>query len=356
MPAKRLRRAWPSFLGRISSSSRSCARAAAHRWGVESEEFAAALLHSATYRFGGTLPPGDELETYLRSLRLEDVALVCALKKGSEPAWEEFVARYRPILYSAARAIVGSAGEARARELADSLYAELYGLRGAGGARGRALLDYFHGRSKLATWLRTVLAQRHVDALRAGKSTESLDDEESLVDDQGALRPAAAAAASSTNADAVGDPDRTRLLPQIRQAIATALLALPPGERLLLSLYYVQELTLAQVARLRGVHEATISRQLEGIRRGLRQNLERALANGGSGVGGRVGLSRAEIELCFSYALDDFGFDLGSALSGRPRPSGPGEGEEGSDDGARKKTWADRSEDESAERPKGSAE
>ena len=65
---------------------------------------------------------------------------------------------------------MGSAGEARARELADSLYAELYGLNGAGGARGRALLDYFHGRSKLATWLRTVLAQRHVDALRAAQA------------------------------------------------------------------------------------------------------------------------------------------------------------------------------------------
>ena len=156
------------------------ARAAADRWGVAREEFAAALLRSAMYRFGGTLPPGDPLETYLRSLHLEDVALVCALQKGSEPAWEKFVASYRPILYGAARAIVGSAGEARARELADSLYAELYGVRGAKGAHGRAVLDYFHGRSKLATWLRTVLAQRHVDALRAAKRTESLEDDESL--------------------------------------------------------------------------------------------------------------------------------------------------------------------------------
>ena len=108
--------------------------------------------------------------------------------------------------------------------------------------------------------------------------------------------------------------------------MAAALAALAPGERLLLSLYYVQELTLAQVARLRGVHEATISRQLDGIRRELRQSVERALASAGSGSGGRVGLSPAEIELCFSYALDDWAFDLGSALSERPRSSGPGEG------------------------------
>ena len=299
------------------------ALAAADRRGVAREEFAGALLRSAMYRFSGTLPSGELLETYLRSLHLEDIALVCALRIGSEPAWEEFVRRYRPILYAAARAILGSAGEARARELADSLHAELYGLNGVGGARGRALLDYFHGRSKLATWLRTVLAQRHIDALRAAKRTESLEDDESIGNDKG---PLGRAAGSRTDADGAGDPDRTRLLPQLRQAIAAALSALAPGERLLLSLYYVQELTLAQVARLRGVHEATISRQIDGVRRELRQSIERTLASGGSGSGGRVGLSPAEIELCFSYAQDDWAFDLGSALSGRPRSGSPGEG------------------------------
>jgi RNA polymerase sigma-70 factor, ECF subfamily len=295
------------------------AMAAADRWGLAREEFAAALLRSAIYRFSGTLPPAGVLEAYLRSLHLEDMALVCALQKGSGPAWEEFVARYRPILYSAARVIVGAAGEARARELADSLYAELYGVGGVGGARGRALVDYFHGRSKLATWLRTVLAQRHIDALRASKRTESLVDDESLADDHRARHPPARGRADSREA---GDPDRTRLLPHLRQALAAALAALAPGERLLLSLYYVQELTLAQVARLRGVHEATISRQMEGTRRQMRETVRRTLAGASPGPGGRAGLSPAEIELCFSYALDDWAFDLGSALSSGPRDGG----------------------------------
>jgi RNA polymerase sigma factor (sigma-70 family) len=205
------------------------------------------------------------------------------------------------------------------------LYAELYGLRGAGGARGRALLDYFHGRSKLATWLRTVLAQRHVDSLRSAKRTESLGEEESLGGGKESLRPAARSRVDPREAEAA-DPDRTRLLPQLRHALAAALAALAPAERLLLSLYYVQELTLARVARLRGVHEATISRQLEGVRRELRQHVERALASAGSGASGRAGLSRAEIELCFSYALDDWAFDLGSALATGPLSSDPGEG------------------------------
>jgi hypothetical protein len=158
-------------------------QAGAARWDVSRDEFAQTLYRSASRRFGASPPGGDALAGYFGGLHLGDLALACALRRGSAPAWEEFVAGYRPVLYAAARAIVGSAGEARARELADSLYAELYGLNRAAGGLGegrrdspgqgprdigrRPLLDYFHGRSKLSTWLRTVLAQRHADALRA---------------------------------------------------------------------------------------------------------------------------------------------------------------------------------------------
>ena len=281
------------------------AEAGAGRWGVSCHELAQALHRSAAQRFAGQPPSGDALAAYLEKLHLPDLALACALRQGSAPAWEEFVASYRPVLYSAARAVVGSAGEARARELADSLYAELYGLDRAGGQRHRPLLDYFHGRSKLATWLRAVLAQRHVDSLRAAHHTESLD--ESLAP----IRPAASAPTA--------DPDRARLLPRLRQAVSGALAAVPPADRLLLSLYYLQELTLAQMARLQGVHEATISRQLDRIRRELRQTVEQALAAGRASENGQAaqpGLSAAEVQLCFAYALEDWPFDLGSALSG----------------------------------------
>ena len=70
---------------------------------------------------------------------------------------------YRPVLYRAADALDRSGG---AREVADSLYAELYGIKDAPGER-RSLFHYFQGRSSLATWLRAVLAQRYVDRLRA---------------------------------------------------------------------------------------------------------------------------------------------------------------------------------------------
>jgi RNA polymerase sigma factor (sigma-70 family) len=291
------------------------AEGGAENWQVSRGEFAEALYHSAWHRFGASLPESDALAEYLGALHLADLALACALRRGAAKAWEEFVSTYRPVLYAAARAVVGSAGEARARELADSLYAELYGLNRAGGGPGeglrgaerRPLLDYFHGRSKLSTWLRTVLAQRHVDALRAAQRIDPLEEATPA-------RPAAPAAPA-----AAADPDRARLLPRLRQAVAAALAASTPGDRLLLSLYYVQEMTLAQIARVQGVHEATISRQLDRIRRDLRRNVEHSLVAGRAaenGASAQPGLSPAKVELCFAYALEDWAFDLGASLAG----------------------------------------
>jgi RNA polymerase sigma factor (sigma-70 family) len=287
----------------------------AARWSVSLDDFAQALYRSAVHRFGAALPGPIELDRYLGALHLEDLALVCALRCGAEGAWEEFVAGYRPVLYSAARAVVGAAGESRARDLADSLYAELYGLNRSG-RQGRPLLEYFHGRSKLSTWLRAVLAQRHVDGLRAGQRTDSFDSDS----------PAQARLARRSPAPvAAPDVDRERLLPRLQQAVSTALANLPPGDCLLLSLYYVQDMTLAQIARVQGVHEATISRHLDRIRRELRSAVEQMLVGGRTVANGSAALpalSPAEVDLCFAYAVEDSSLDLGRSLN-RPASTGP---------------------------------
>jgi len=286
-------------------------RSNAARWKVSYEEFAGALYRSAAHFFGAAQLPAEAAETYLRSLRLEDLALACALRLGSESAWEQFVADYRPVLRAAARAIVGRGREVRAQELADSIYAELYGISPSGGNRKNSLLDYFHGRSKLATWLRSVLAQRYVDTLRAAQRIESLDDDN-------ADRRGASSERGNSGFQNV-DPDRARLLPRLAEAVSDALAALPASDRLVLSLYYVQGMTLGQIARMRGVHEATASRRLQNIRIELRGLVERLLAQErppGNGRAAVNGLSPAEIQCCLDYVQEDWPFDLASALTG----------------------------------------
>jgi RNA polymerase sigma factor (sigma-70 family) len=298
------------------------AQAGAARWGLAIEQFTERLRDSAARHLGDLSAAPAEIERYLTTLRLEDLALAAACAAGLDAAWEYFVANYREQLYAAARAIVGTPRDAeRARELADSLYADLYGLPGAGGARRKPLFAYFHGRSKLSTWLRAVLSQRYVDSLRAGRRQVALDDvgefsESNAVDERvgGTRSPAHAA---STRAPEARDPDREKYLDLLHSALAEALARVSAEDRSRLRAYYLDSLTLAEIAKQRGEHEATASRHLERCRRELRTYVERRLLDGAPQVDGgatRPALSAAQVALCFEYAVEDWPFDLKSEL------------------------------------------
>ena len=295
------------------------AQANADRWGLSRAAFSAALNRSAEKRLAtGALSP-EKLEEYLGALHLEDLALATACVENCEPAWEHFVAAYRGYLRSAAAAVLRcSSASPQASELADSLFAELYGL--ADGARcERSLFRYFHGRSTLKTWLRAVLAQRHIDALRAGRRFESLDDEDSK---------SGAPKTLSTVSVQPADPHRERYVSIFVRAFAAALASLDPRDEQRLRLYYAQEQTLAEIGRQLGEHESSVSRNLDRVRLALRRSVEETLRKGGPAVNGfaaDAGLSDAQISLCFEYASADASFDLEKLLERRNRP-GPADG------------------------------
>ena len=251
------------------------------RWSVPMRLFAAALEASAERGCAGGQDP-RALERYLSALHLEDLALASACAAGDDSAWEHFVLEQRPLLYRAADALDPGGG---ARDLADSMYADLFGLRDRGGVR-QSLFRYFHGRSSLTTWLRAVLAQRHVDRLRTNRRLEALPDEESS-----AALPAPSAPI---------EPDRYRYLELIRRTLERAVANLPARDRLRLACYYAQELTLAETGRLLGEHEATSSRQLARTRKVIRDDVARQLRV-------ECGLSDAEVAQCFACVTEDAG-------------------------------------------------
>ena len=261
-------------------------RSGAARWGVAMDVFAAAVEASVAHAFAGRERAGTAVDRYLSSLHVADLALACACLRGSPDAWDAFVRDYRPVLYRAADALEPSGG---AREIADALYAELY---------ERRLLEYFHARSSLATWLRAVLSQRYVDRMRTRRRHEP------LTEDEGSDVPVAPASLVAS------DPDRARLFPLLVGALHAVIAALAPRDRLRLQCYYSQDLTLAQTGRLLGEHEATVSRQLARTRRRIRQAVEQHLRD-------HAHLSDAEIAACFDTAVADPGaLDL-HALLGR---------------------------------------
>lgn len=273
------------------------------------EQFARSLFRSLSSHLKSEVSV-REGAAYLESLHAADLALACACAQGSEAAWEHFVAHFRQDLYAAARAV---AGEAAARDLADSLYADLYGLQEREGRR-QSLFQYFHGRSKLTTWLRAVLAQRHVDAVRAARRTVSLDEDHSISGEAHSEELAASVSTRARPGRAANtmelQPERQRYLAVLQGALAAALRALEPRDRLRLCYYYVQELSLAEIGRLLGEHEATVSRKLDRVRRGLRRQVERTLREDKM-------FSEAQIQLCYEYAGQEWPFDLTRILSER---------------------------------------
>jgi RNA polymerase sigma factor (sigma-70 family) len=290
-------------------------QSSAARWSLPRERFAASLERSAEKRLSsGSLAP-EKIEEYLAALHLEDLALAAACMEGREPAWEHFVSAYRPYLRAAAAAVLRcSSASPEASELADSLFAELYGL--ADGTRGeRSLFRYFHGRSSLKTWLRAVLVQRHIDAIRRGRRFESLEDDD--------RKPTAQKIPQAISVEPA-DPHRHRYSTLFVRALGAAIAALDSRDEQRLRLYYARELTLAQIGEQLAEHESSVSRNLDRIRLALRRAVEETLRKGSAadnGLAAELGLSDAQISLCFEYASADASFDLEKLLERRGRTS-----------------------------------
>ena len=169
-------------------------------------------LHRSAHAWNATAKPA-EIDGYLDKLRADDFVLALACAHGHERAWEGFIEKYRQALYGAAHALTHD--EAAARDLADSMWAELYGMDPASEQR-RSLLVYYGGRSSLGTWLHAVLARRFVDLARAASRTRPLES-----------RPNEPA-----TEDDPSDPDRFRYVSALSTALGEALRALEPRDRL----------------------------------------------------------------------------------------------------------------------------
>jgi RNA polymerase sigma-70 factor (ECF subfamily) len=277
MPA----RITPALVARLFDQSK------AAMWGLSPDQFGAMLEATVAHALSGRPASAQDVERYLDSIHVEDLALACACAAGSEAAWDHFIREFRPALYRAADAIDPTGG---ARDLADALYGELFGLKERDGVR-QSLFRYFHGRSSLATWLRAVLAQRHVDRLRAGRRLEPLPDDDSNVAD---------AASIESNRAGAPDPERPRHVELVRLALATEIAALAPRDRLRLSCYYAQDLKLAAIGRMLHEHEGSVSRHLTRTRQALRAAVEARLRT-------EYGLTAAVVIVCLRSVAEDPG-------------------------------------------------
>jgi len=260
-------------------------------WGLALDECQGILVEVvAASNFG--LAAGDnaaprQQAAFFDALCLPDLVLARACAGGHERAWQRFVGLYRQPLLSAAIAIAGN--ETLGRDLADQLYAELYGMTTRDGER-RCPLASYRGRGSLMAWLRTTLAQRHVDHYRRTRREEPLDK-------------------SDADFERAADPDEETPFPALgllERATEQALRSCDAEERFLLATYFLDGRTLFEIARMLAVHEATVSRRLRRTTGGIRKQILRNLVD--------AGLSRRAAEEALSADPRDLDLNLKKLL------------------------------------------
>ncbi|HYM01124.1 MAG TPA: sigma-70 family RNA polymerase sigma factor [Blastocatellia bacterium] len=202
----------------------------------------------------------------LGSINSDDLCLAVACAKGDDAAWTDFMRDYRSYLVSIARSVTQELGAAE--QLADSAFAELYGLRESAGARV-SKFSFYSGRGSLRGWLRAVVYQLSADSYRkTGRfvQTEEQSDMERL-----------SAAADVHQKPQIEIAD-SRYQTAVAEALRKAINELDSKERLLLAHYYYDEFTLKEIGKLFGVHEATVCRWLAKVQKRIRKLVEKSLA------------------------------------------------------------------------------
>ncbi len=213
-------------------------------------------------------------------LNTGDLFLSAACTLGRETAWERLRALYHaPIsdTFSYFNRSTQSAGC-----LADSLISDLY----LPDRSGRSRIASYDGRSSLATWLRTIVKNRHINETAKGKY-ETCSSEV-------AIEPRDEQAVARMERSLY----RSRYKNLLEEALTEACGNLAEAERQLLLWRYDDNKRLGEVARLVGIHQSNVTRLIEKVCVRLRERVASILKN-------EKGLPASAVEECIICAIDE---------------------------------------------------
>src|SRR5258706_1041885 len=109
--------------------------------------------------------PGPEtIDKFIDSLHADDLCLVIACERGDQRAWRDLCEGYGATVRSAARS--ASSNEAMADDVAQSIWADLHGLKMREDGKPAGKLAYYSGAGSLGGWLRAVVGQLAIDQHR----------------------------------------------------------------------------------------------------------------------------------------------------------------------------------------------
>ncbi len=238
-----------------------------------------------------------EIKAFIDEIRADDLCLVLACERGNEKAWEDLVKNFDQTVKSAARKISGNNEDAE--DLASSIWAELYGLKA-----GKSKLGYFSGRGSLAGWLRAVTNQLAIDQFRKMKRLVQIEETrefENLAQDSSEKTDNRQIISHTENPEEIFSEKQTAQ--DISDALKQAIGELEAEDRLILKLYYFDDLKLKDIGATLGFHEATASRKLARMQTEIRQSVEKILKN-------KHGWNEEEVKRNLTEAASKLGINL----------------------------------------------
>lgn len=248
----------------------------------------------------------NAVRSFIEDIRVDDLCLIIACERGDEKAWEDLVANFDATVRSAARKMTSNSEDAE--DLAGSIWAELYGLRQDATGKKKGKLAYYSGRGSLAGWLRAVVSQLAVDEYRKQSRFVQIEEDrsfENLAEDAANNSDHSQVVHTGSNPEDILIENRTSA--DISKALRTAITELEPEDRLILKMYYFDNLKLKDIAAAFGYHEATASRKLVRVQSEIRKSVEKQLM-------GVHGWSSDEVKRSLSDAAARLGISLETAL------------------------------------------
>jgi RNA polymerase sigma-70 factor (ECF subfamily) len=251
----------------------------------------------------------QKIRDFIETLQIEDLCLVAACERGDDAAWQDLFTNFGGSVKSAARSVTSNPDAAE--DLAQSIWAELHGLKINQSGKPSGKLGYYSGRGSLAGWLRAVVSQLAIDAHRKQARLVQIEEprefenlaHESEMDERNLMSHSE----NPESAFSLREAART-----VEESLIQAMSELDAEDRLLIKLYYFDGLKLKQTGAVLGFHEATASRRLTRIHTDLRKRVEKILLT-------EKGWKRDEIERNLAEAGEKLDTNLEKLIASVPK-------------------------------------
>jgi len=218
---------------------------------LQFEDFQTRLIGVVSKHLGSDAV-GPLANNFIEALHTNDLYLGFACAHGTEAAWERLNFVYGAYIKSLAIFMTGE--NTASSEIADSVLVNLF----LPGPSGQSRIASYEGRSSLATWLRVVVSHHATNERQRFCNNMSAMNVPDIADESAPSRMEASLRAGRYGG-IIGD------------SLRYSCHSLTNRERLVLLLRYDEGLHLGQIATLLGVHQSTITRQLERTCKRLRE-------------------------------------------------------------------------------------